>query len=296
MKVIYIESAFHRYHPYVSFFYYICVGILGLFLNHPLFLFVACLLLIAVNYSHGSKDVLKRLPMLIVSAFVIVLLNMFLVSKGEHVLFSIYGRSITTEATMFGIVMALSIILILLLFISFNNILNGNKFLFIFSRFLSRTAFLVMLAIRFVPLLKKRLEEITDVQRIKGLTISSGTLKQRCQNGMTLIQILLTWSLEEAIETADSMKARGYGIGNRSSYIPYKMTYRDRVCLLVLGSLLIICLVGGFFGYGRINIYPAISSLQLTWMEWLLMINAFILLSFPLLVEGREQLRWKSYQ
>ena len=27
------------------------------------------------------------------------------------------------------------------------------------------------------------------------------------------MQILLTWSLEEAIETADSMKARGYGMG-----------------------------------------------------------------------------------
>ncbi len=189
-----------------------------------------------------------------------------------------------------------SIILVLLLFISFNHILNGNKFLFIFSKFLPRTAFLTMLAVRFVPLLKKRLDEITDVQRIKGLTIASGTLKQRCKDGMTLIQILLTWSLEEAIETADSMKTRGYGIGMRSPYIPYKLTCRDQVWLLLLVCLLIICLVGGALGYGRIDIYPDLGSLQLTWLDGLLLINTIIILSFPLLVEGREQLRWRLFQ
>ena len=64
--------------------------------------------------------------------------------------------------------MSLSLVMILLMFISFNLILNGNKFLFVFSKFLPKTAFLAMLVIRFVPLLKRRLDEINDVQRIRG--------------------------------------------------------------------------------------------------------------------------------
>ena len=268
-----------------------------MYLNHPIFLMIACILLIIVNCTHENIDELKKwIPMLVGMSLMIILLNMFLVTTGSNVLFSVFGRMVTIEATMFGIVMALSIILILLLFISFNQILNGNKFLFIFSGFLPRTAFLTMLAVRFVPLLKKRLDEITDVQRVKGLTIASGSLKQRCKDGMTLIQILLTWSLEEAVETADSMKTRGYGIGKRSPYVPYKWTRRDYTWLLVLFCLLIICLVGGALGHGRIIIYPELGSLQLTRLDGLLLLNIIMMLSFPLLVEGREQVRWRFFQ
>ena len=292
-----IESGFRGYHPFVIFFYYVCVGIVAMYLNHPIFLIIACILLIIVNCFYHSIKTLKRwIPMLIGMNLLIIFFNMFFVSKGEHILFSFWGRSVTLEATIFGVVMALSITLISLLFISFNHLLNGNKFLFVFSKFLPRTAFLTMLAVRFVPLLKKRLDEITDVQRIKGLTIASGTVRQRCKDGMTLIQILLTWSLEEAVETADSMKTRGYGIGTRSPYIPYKLIRRDQIWLGLLLCFLLFCLVGGAFGYGRMEIYPTLSSFRLTWFDGLLLLHTIIILAFPLLVEGGEQLRWKFFR
>lgn len=285
------------FHPFVVFFYYLCVGMIAMYINHPIFLFIACLLMVAVNCTLENREALRQwTPLLAGMSLMIICFNVFLVSEGKHELFSFWGKAVTLEALVFGVVMALSIILILLLFISFNQVLNGNKFLFIFSKFLPRTAFLTMLAVRFVPLLKNRLDEISDVQRVRGITITSGTIVQRCKDGMTLIQILLAWSLEEAIETADSMKTRGYGLGKRSPYLPYKVTRRDLVWILALGSFLIICFIGGAFGHGRITIYPSIGSIEWSWMDWLLLLNIILILSFPLLVEGGELLRWKFFR
>lgn len=289
-----MENGFRGYHPFVIFCYYVCVGVLAMYFNHPVFLLVACLLLIGVNITHDNGKALRKwVPVLIGMSAMIILVNPFLNSRGSTIFFYFRGKQVTLEATIYGVVMSLSLVMILLMFISFNLILNGNKFLFIFSKFLPRTAFLAMLAVRFVPLLKRRLDEINDVQRIKGMTISSGTIRERAKSGMSMMQILLTWSLEEAIETADSMKARGYGMGKRSSYVPYKMDRRDKGWIIALAFMLVVCLWGGFLGYGKIIIYPALGTLHFFELDWMLFVSMNLLVSFPLLVEGREQVKWK---
>ncbi|MBD3107392.1 energy-coupling factor transporter transmembrane protein EcfT [Bacillus sp. AGMB 02131] len=291
-----INISFRSFHPFVIFFYYLCVGILALFFNHPLFLLFSCLILIAVNLTHDNGEALKKWsPLLIGMSSMLIIMNALLVPKGKHILFEFFGREVTVEATVYGGVLALLISSILLLFISFNTILNGNKFLYIFSKFLPKIVFLTMLSIRFVPLLKKRMDEIVDVQRIKGLSVASGTLKERMTNGMIFIQILLTWSLEEGMDTADSMTTRGYGIGKRSSYESYRWCRRDKGWLAVLSSLFIFSILGGLNGSGRVVIYPELSSFSLNLLDYFVLISSVLILLFPLLVEGGEQLRWKYF-
>lgn len=292
-----METGFRSYHPFVIFFYYVCVGTLAMFFNHPIFLATALILLIFVNVTHDRGQALRKwVPMLFMMSTFIMILNPFFVSRGSTILFYFRGKQVTLEAAMYGFVFALSITTILMMFISFNLILNGNKFLFVFSKVLPRTAFLTMLAIRFVPLLKARLEEINAVQHTRGFTMDVGTIRVRARSGILRLQILLTWSLEEAIQTSDSMKARGYGLGKRSSYIPYKMEKRDWIWLAVLASLFVFCLIGGSLGYGKILIYPELGTLHLFPLDWVVLICMVIINSFPLLAEGGELARWKFSQ
>lgn len=289
-----MDNGFNSFHPYVIFFYYIAVGFLSMYFKHPLFLITIVLLLIFVTITHDGGEMFKKwLPLYIIMIASIVILNPLLVSRGTNILFYFRGKQVTLEALMYGIVMSLSIIAILIMFISFNLILNGNKFLYIFSRVLPRTAFLIMIAIRFVPLLKERLDEIIAVQRVRQMTISTGSIKERAKSGMLIIQILLTWSLEEAIQTADSMKSRGYGIGKKTSYIPYKMQKQDWSWLFLLIILFILCIAGGSLGYGKIVIYPQLGTLHLYPFDWLIYSCMVVIVSFPLIVEGREYVRWK---
>lgn len=292
-----MTNGFERMHPFVLFLYYVAVCVLAMFINHPLFLGIGCIVLIAVNWTHDNGQAVKKwIPMLSVMSTVIILVNPFINSRGTHIFFYFRGKQVTLEALLYGVVLSMSLVLILLMFISFNLILNGNKFLFVFSRFLPRTAFLIMLSIRFVPLLKRRLDEISDVQRVKGLSLKVGTIRQRAKSGMVLMQILLTWSLEEAIETSDSMRARGYGLGKRSPYIPYRMTRNDIGWLVTLATLLLICLVGGLLGYGEIIIYPQLGTLQLYPIDWLVFVSMVVIMAFPLIIEGRELFKWNYSQ
>lgn len=280
-------------HPFVMFFYYICIGFFAMFFNHPLFLLAGCLALIAVNLSHDGGAAMKQwAPLMIGMTVLIILINPFINSRGTHVFFYFRGKQVTLEATLYGIVTSMSLLLILLLFISLNIVLNGNKLLYIFSRMLPKTAFLIMLSIRFVPLLKRRLMEIQDVQRLKGMTMSQGTLRERAKSGMSILQILLSWSLEEAIETADSMKARGYGAGKRKPYIPFRMTTSDKRWLTYLVVLFSVCVAGGFLGYGKIIIYPALGTLHIYPLDWTVFACTLAVALFPVFVEGRELQKW----
>lgn len=290
-----MQNGFHSFHPFVQFTYYVCVATLAFYFKHPVFLLTACLILICVNLTHdGGRAFRQWIPALLTMSILIMVLNPFLVSRGTNILFYFRGKQVTLEATIYGVVMALSIAIILIMFISFNLILNGNRFLFLFARILPRTAFLTMLSIRFVPLLRRRLSEINAVQRIRGLSLTEGNLRERAKAGMLKTQILLTWSLEEAIQTADSMKARGYGIGKKTAYIPYRMEKQDWAWLILLGLLFLVCIIGGLLGYGKIIIYPELGTLQFYLLDWVLFGCMIILHSFPLIVEGKEQLKWIS--
>src|SRR5690625_5869023 len=144
-----------------------------MYVNHPIFLLTGLIVIILTTLALGGKSQLKTwTPLITIMAFIMIVLNPFLVSRGTNILFYFRGKQVTLEATMYGFVMALSIVTILLMFISFNIVLNGNKFLFIFYRILQTSAFLIMLTLRFMPLLKERYEEIDMAQRLKGMTIA----------------------------------------------------------------------------------------------------------------------------
>lgn len=48
---------------------------------------------------------------------------------------------------------------------------------------------------------------------------------------LPILSAMLTWSFENAVETADSMRSRGYGLKGRTSFSIYRMSRRDWVLL-----------------------------------------------------------------
>ena len=52
-------------------------------------------------------------------------------------------------------------------------------------------------------------------------------LSDRLRHGLNMLSILVTWALENAIETSDSMRSRGYGLHGRTAFSIYRFTKRD---------------------------------------------------------------------
>ena len=71
---------------------------------------------------------------------------------------------------------------------------------------------------------------------------------KKVRNAVTVLSILVTWALENAMDTADSMKSRGYGLPGRTAFSVYRMDSRDKAALLWLGFLRVLCPAGRLGG------------------------------------------------
>ena len=289
-----MRQRFDRFHPLVTFLFYAGAVSLIILMLHPLFLLISFAVIFFINIFHDRLNGLQRWSFFIITTFLLmVMMNPLFNERGRHLLFEINQHRVTVEAVVYGGMNALSIIGIIALFVSYNVIMTPNKLLFLFSKILPQFAVLLMLTLRFIPLMRRRLEEIAVVQRSKGLSVRHGKWRERARIGMLYVQTLLTFSLEEAIQTADSMKARGYGHGPRSSYEYFKMSHADRVAMIYLLGLLSFILVERFSGYGVLTIYPLMESWHLSWMDTVVLICYTLFLSFPLLVEAGGMFRWR---
>ncbi|MGD6968075.1 energy-coupling factor transporter transmembrane component T [Rossellomorea vietnamensis] len=288
---------FRSFHPVILLLYYI-LAIAGIMLNqHPVFLAASAMMIILINWMlDGGRELKKWVIPIFFMGVLTLLLTPFFNRRGNHILFYFFDNQVFLEAVWQGVIIALTLVGILALFITFNLVITPDKFVFLFSRILPQWALLIMLSMRFVPLLRKRLNEISDVQAVKGMSIKNGSWKSRARTGMLLLQILLTWSLEESIQTADSMTARGYGIGKRSKYQPFYMKNRDWMALaflLVSGSLV---LFGWWLGDGVMTLLPVLEPVWLYGREWFYLAIWALFIGFPVWTEGKEMVKWKYFR
>ncbi|MGG2014925.1 energy-coupling factor transporter transmembrane component T [Bacillus sp. S10(2024)] len=289
-----MKLAFSSMHPFINFLYYIGVIILCMVCLHPVFLIGAICMILILNITQGNGEKLRKmLPSSLFFAFIITIANSLLTHRGSTILFYIGFNPITLEAVIYGCTMALSLIVIMFTFTSYNEMISSHKFLYLFSRISPKAALLTMITVRFVPLFMRRLTHITLVQKTKGVQVDVGSLKERAQNGMKLLQVLLVCSLEEALQTADSMQARGFGVTKRSTYIGYRMGRRDWFVLSLFVILFVCCLFGVSKEYGILTIYPKVEALFLDRNDLFVFIPFLMYISLPILMEGREWLWWR---
>lgn len=289
-----MTSGFRALHPITLFLFYGGLLLSGMLLFHPVFLLTGIVLLIVlISIQKHAGTIVRMLPLYLVIGTAIVVINPLISHRGRHILFYFMDQPITLESVLYGVTMLLSLTLILLTSLSYNYNVTTDKFMYLFARLVPQSALVVMMALRFVPLLRRRLTQITLVQRTRGISVHEGSLTKRLKDGMTLVKVLLVWSLEEALQSADSMKARGYGTTKRTAYVVHRMDRRDRLLTGCLSVLIIGIAIGSALGWGRAVIYPRMQSMVFGVQDWMLYLCFCLYLLIPVIVEGKEWLSWK---
>lgn len=284
---------FEQLNPWVMFTYYVVTIACSMVFLHPIFLLVELLLVVCVDIvAHTGKQMLMVLEgSLFMTAFIMIL-NPLVNNRGTHVIWTFGGTIITAESIFYGFMMALSLIIVLLTFLSYNKVLTSQKFMYLFSRISPKLTLLTMITLRFVPLFILRLKNISQAQKIRGIAVTKGSSRQRGLGVVKMMQVLLIQSFTDALQTADSMSGRGYGSGKRSSYQRYRFTTRDFVSLAWYLPLAGICFYAASRGIGRMTVYPSLGTMALTPTGWLVLLGVVLLFSFPLILEAWEWLWW----
>ena len=265
-----------------------------MFLMHPVCLAISfiCAVCYAI-YLTGKKTVVfglkYMLPMMIFAAAVNPLFN----HQGVTILAYLpNGNPLTLESTLFGIAAAVMLVTIITWFSCFNIVMTSDKFVYLFGRVMPALSLILSMSLRLVPRFKAQIKVISNAQKGIKQDVSSGSFFQKARNGIKIINILVTWVLENAIETADSMKSRGYGLPGRTAFSIFRFSRRDYYALGYMSICVFIVLFGVITGAYHFRYFPSIRGS----VSVFVFIATFFLGAFPLIVNLKEDFTWKRIE
>jgi energy-coupling factor transport system permease protein len=226
--------------------------------RNPLYLSLL-LLAVAIAYNTIGKDspmasswgVFLKAGVLLASFS--VLFNLLTVHYGETVIFVLprltlrigpvplldLGGETTLESLVYGLTSGLSLLAVLLIFATFNVLVDHHRLLRFAPSFLYQTGMIASIAIAFVPQMVSSLRDIREAQAIRGHRFRG------IRDLLPLFIPLITTGLERAVQLAESMEARGFGSARLAHGRRRELLYR----LAIAGALFGLLSSAFWYGY-----------------------------------------------
>lgn len=289
-------SEFKKYHPIVNIIYFIFVIGFSMVFMHPVCLgisFVSSFLFSAVlkGKKYAWRHFLCALPLLLAAA----LINPAFNHSGVTILTYLPSSNpLTLESIVFGFAAGTMVVSVILWFSCYNEIMTSDKFIYLFGKIIPSLSLVLSMTLRFVPRFARQYKVVSDAHKCIGRDVSSGTLIKRAKNSISVLSIMITWSLENAIEISDSMKARGYGLSGRSAFSIFVFDARDACALICIFVLGIYVLIGRFFDAMYFSYFPFMSAYKTNPYSVSVFTAYLCLCVVPIIIEISEAIKWKS--
>lgn len=291
-----MNSGFATFHPFVNLVYFISVLLFGMWFMHPVFqaiAFVSSIVYAIVLRGRAAVkfQLLYMLPLLLIMAVINPMFN----HAGVTILFYLKNENpITMESIQYGIASACMFVTVIIWFSCYNVIMTSDKFIYLFGRIIPALSLIFSMVLRFVPRYQNQLKRISFAQRSIGQDMRQGNVLRRAKNGLKILSIMTTWALENAIETADSMKSRGYGLPGRTSYSLYRFDNRDKGFLIIIFIFITVVIAGQIRGENTMRFFPSIKVAEVTPFSILVYIAYSGLCVMPVIQHILEGIKWKS--
>lgn len=288
-------NEFKNYHPIVNFIYFFVVIGFSMALMHPIYLIISLLSGAAYSVMLGGKKSVKfsllyLLPLILITA----LINPAFNHEGVTILCYLPSDNpLTLESIVFGIAAGIMLASVICHFSCFNKIMTSDKFIYLFGKIIPSLSVVLSMALRFVPKFKEQIKTVSNAQKCIGRDVSDGNIIKRAKNGIKILSVMVTWSLENAIDTADSMKSRGYGLPGRTAFSNYKFSAYDGKALTIILGLALYVLLGGMSGGIYFKYFPSLKSVEAAPYSISVMAAYLMLCCAPIIIEIKEALKWK---
>ena len=327
-------------HPGVYLLYYFIMVLFAFIFSDPYFVVTFLVLILILIALQGVSSELKNIMKLFIPlSILIMILNPLLNRTGAHKIYLWSNFFITYEAIAYGVLMSLALLIVILVFSSYNRSVSYQEMLYIFSKKLPIISMIIVMALRFIPLINSRAIEVQKLNNLKnnGVEFDSdetdgnddsydsiesnkidmdefnsnintdydskfinklksnkrvAAIIKEAKTIGKIMGITVSWSLEESMFTAKSMKARGYNATERTSYLSYKFGNADYAFIALIMVTVGIIIIGLLKGVGMINIYPSIDF-KFSNLPFNIYYLAFVLFLLPLIyLEIKERILW----
>lgn len=290
------RDTFSSYHPLVNFLYFALVLVFTMFFMHPVSLTISLGCAIAYNIDLSGKkavrfSLLYMLPMMLMAAVINPAFN----HEGATILTYLpTGNPLTLESIAYGFAAAAMLAAVITWFNCYTAVMTSDKFIYLFGRVVPALSLVLSMTLRFVPKFKTQLHVVSEAQRCVGRDVSNGSVLRRVKNAVTILSIMVTWALENAIETADSMKSRGYGLPGRTAFSIYRFDDRDKLALLWLSFCGFYIVCGWAAGGLSWRYYPTISGVMTGAFPVSFQIIYLALCLTPVILNRLEDHKWNA--
>lgn len=281
------KTAFSGYHPVSQFLYFVSVLSVTVFLMNPIILMIS--FLTSVFYGRLiDKNFFSKIKFVIFIFFLTFIINPLFSHGGMTILFYLPdGNPFTLESVIYGFFSGVMASSLILWYFIINFILSSDRIIFLFGRISPKLALFFSMILGFVPKLSHHLQEI---QSARHCIFQSQNIFEKIRNGMMNFTALIQWALENSIETADSMKSRGYATGKRTFYSDFQIHFHDILLIIFYLFLDSYMIFQAFDGRWNGKFYPVFKIQEFQIADSMILICLLIL---PFLLDVFQEVKWK---
>lgn len=223
--------------------------------NMPKVLLLVMGVLSIIFYTSGSmKLMLKGLAVFIPISFITFLINLFFINQGGTVLFTVGTRNITLEALMYAVVLSIKLLQVIYIFQCLALMTDSDRAVSFFSSVMPKSTLIFMIALKFFPLMNKRINGLKEIYSIRGVDFENRTINGKIKAYLPVLSVLLEDSLEKSFDIGEAVFVRGFLSTKRSVYERQKLKSYD--FSIIFSSLLILMI---YFALNVKTVYNVFS-------------------------------------
>ena len=226
---------FDSYHPVMNFLYFAAALTGTIWFRHPVYLMISCGA--AFFYSvllNGRRALIRNLCLLPLAGLYAILYAFYhhfgITALGRNFI----GNEMTLESLVYGAVLGLILAAVVMWCSCIFTIVSADKVVYLFGRISPKMSLFLTILLRGIPRIGKRVSRMELAREGIGMGGRQGTVPQKARHSMRIVSALLTWTLDDTMESAMSMRCRGYSLKHRTAFSIYRFDQRDRALMILL--------------------------------------------------------------
>ena len=285
---------FDSYHPVINLIYFVSAIAFTIWFHHPVFLVISYVS--AFLYSvklNGKKALIFNLcliPLAVLFALYYASYHPFGITNLRK---NFIGNEITLESLVYGLMLGVTVAAVIMFFSCMFAVVSSDKVVYLFGRISPRLSLFLSILLRSVPRIKERGRKIEISREGIGKGVRQGNILQRFLHGISLISIVITWTLEDFVDSSVSMKSRGYSLKGRTAFSIYRFDNRDRSFVVMIFLCLTVVACGILLDQTEIIYNPEIIMNRITPLSAVFYGAYGVLLLLPMGLQVAGEIRFR---